>query len=193
MDLKLLKKMLGVGLLGAAAMTSTNAMAAQANVQIDVNLPTVLVMYHYDTITLDVSQAALADYLVGGTATVCGTGFCDGQTGPTVAISTIGASNTIVQPVGDPGPLATTVDFVMQDVVGVRAIGCTAPYTATFVDGGSTTGVSLDASGSVGGIDGQPCSFSMQTGDLAFGIDFDALPAATSVASAVFDVTIVGV
>ena len=44
MDLKFIKKVIGVALLGAAAMSSTNAMAAQANVQIDVNLPTVLVM-----------------------------------------------------------------------------------------------------------------------------------------------------
>ena len=193
MDLKFIKKVIGVALLGAAAMTSTNAMAAQANVQIDVDLPTVLVMYHYDTITLDITQAAMADYLVGGTATTCGTGYCDEQTGSTVTISSLSGSNTILQPVGDPGPLATTVDFTMQDVVGVRAIGCTAPYTATYVDGGSTAGVTLDASLSVDGIDGLPCSFAMQTGDLSFEIDFDALPAATSTASAIFDVTITGV
>jgi len=195
MDLKSLKKVLGVGLLGAAAFTNSTAYAAEATVQVDVNLPTVLVMYHYDTITLDLDQTALGGYLVGGTAAACATGgdFCDDQGSPAaINVTTIGATTSVTQAVTDSPVAATDTDITLVDVVGVRALGCTS-YLASYDDGGSGNGVGITNGTSLSGIDSAGCSFLMTTGDLTFNLDFDALDAGATSVSAVFDVTVTGV
>ena len=126
MDLKSnFKKVLGVWLLGAAAITNSTAYAAEASVQVDVNLPTVLVMYHYNTITLNLDETALGGYLVGGTAAACLTGgdFCDDQGNPApIDVTTIGATTTVNQAVVDNPVAATDTDITLVDVVGVRAL-----------------------------------------------------------------------
>ncbi len=195
MDLKLLKKVLGVGLLGAAAITTSTAHAAEASVQVDIDLPTVLVMYHYNTITLDLDQTALGGYLVGGTAVACLTGgdFCDDQGNPaTINVATIGATTTINQAVVDPGLGASDTDITLVDVVGVRALGCPT-YSASYADGGSDNGVTIGASTAVAGIDSTACSFTMTTGDLTFNLDFEDIDAGATQVAAIFDVTITGV
>lgn len=194
MDLKPLKKVLGVGLLGAAAISSSSAYAAQAQVTVDVDLPTVLVMYHYDTINLVLDQGALGSYLVGGTASACLSGgdLCDDQGNPTtINVATIGATTTINQAVADPGLGATDTTVTLVDVVGVRALGC-ASYTASYDDGGSGNGVTITNGTAVAGIDSNACSFTMTTGDLAFNLDFEDLDAGATQVAAVFDVTITG-
>lgn len=193
MDLKTLKKMLGAGLLGAAAITGTTAQAADASVTVDVDLPTVLVMYHYNTITLDLDQAALGGYLVGGTAAACATSdLCDDQGNPaTINVSTIGATTTVNQAVVDPGLGSTDTDITLVDVVGVRALGC-ATYTAAYNDGGSDNGVTITNGTALAGINGTACSFGMTTGDLTFNLDFNAVDDGVNQVSAIFDVTITG-
>ena len=102
MDLKNWKKALGAGLVSAAAIASPSAYAAQANVTIDVNVPGILVMYHYNTITLDLDQTALGTYLVGGTAVLCGTDFCDDQGNPAaIPVPAIAATTSVTQAVVD--------------------------------------------------------------------------------------------
>ena len=51
MDFKNWKRALAMGLVSAATCTSPSAFAAQANVAIDIDFPTILVMYHHNTIT----------------------------------------------------------------------------------------------------------------------------------------------
>ena len=195
MDLKSLKKVLGVGLLGAAAFTNSTAYAAEATVQVDVNLPTVLVMYHYNTITLDLDQTALGGYLVGGTAAACLTGgdFCNVQLIPAaINVTTIGATTTVNQAVVDNPVAATDTDITLVDVVGVRALGCST-YSASYDDGVSSNGVTITNGTAVAGIDGQACSFGMTMGDLTFNLDFNSVDGGASSVSAVFDVTVTGV
>ena len=199
MDLKSnFKKVLGVGLLGAAAMTNSTAYAAEANVQVDINLPTVLVMYHYDTITLNFDESALGGYLVGGTAVDCTPAvageFCDDQGNPTaIDVATIGPTTTVNQAVVDPGLGATTTDVTLVGVVGVRALGCTS-YSAQYSDvGTSSNGVTIGAATPLNGIDGEDCSFTMTTGDLTFNLDFATIDDGASSVSAIFDVTVTGV
>ena len=195
MDLKSLKKVLGVGLLGAAAFTNSTAYAAEATVQVDVNLPTVLVMYHYNTITLNLDQTALGGYLVGGTAAACLTGgdFCNDQLNPAaINVTTIGATTTVNQAVVDNPVAATDTDITLVDVVGVRALGCST-YSASYDDGVSSNGVTITNGTAVAGIDGQACSFGMTMGDLTFNLDFNSVDGGASSVSAVFDVTVTGV
>ena len=104
MDLKNWKKALGIGLVSAAAISSPAANAAQVTMTIDVDLPTILVMYHYNTITLALDQTALGNYLTTGVALACGADFCDDQgSPPAIAVSTISANESVTQAVVDPG------------------------------------------------------------------------------------------
>ena len=191
MNLKNWKQVLGAGLVSAAAIVSPSSYAAQTNVTVDINLPTILVMYHYNTITLNLDQAALGNYLVGGTALACGTDFCDDQgNSAAIAVNVIAATNNITQAVVDPGLANTSATFTLVDSVGVRALGCST-YTATVVDASVDAGVVVDTATSLSAIDGSGCSALMTTGDLTFTVAFDQVNA--NPVSAVFDVTITGV
>lgn len=192
MDAKTLKKACGAGLLTAAAITNPAAHAAQATVTVDVDLPTVLVMYHYSSIELDLDQAALAGFLVGGTATACAGDFCDDQgASAPITVSAIGASNSVGVVLNDPGLANSTATFTLTNVVGVRALGCST-YDASYADGGSEAGVTITG-GAVANIDGQGCSLTMTTGDMSFDLDFASIATGNDPVSAVFDVTITGV
>ena len=192
MDVKILKKVLGVGLLATAAITNSTAHAANASVTVDVNIPTVLVMYHYSSMTLDIDQAALAGYLVGGTATPCAGDFCDDQLDAgTIPVAPTGATTIVPVVVADNPTAATTTAFTLQDVVGVRAFGC-ATYDTTVADLSTDAGVTVTST-TVAGIQGSACSFTMTRGDLSFSLDFDLLDATSPTATAIFDVTITGV
>ena len=79
MDFSNWKRAVVASLVSAATFCGSSAYAAQANVTIDIDFPTILVMYHYNTITLDLDQTALGTYLVGGTAAACGADFCNDQ------------------------------------------------------------------------------------------------------------------
>ena len=195
MDVTTLKKACGVGLLAAAAFNNPAAYAAQGNIVVDVNLPTVLVMYYWSNIDLNLDQAALGGYLVGGTASACGTDFCDEQTtAQTVSVTTIGANTPVtVSALNDPGLAASTVTFDLQDVVGVRALGCpTGNYQATY-DVSGDPGIVAATGQAVTNIDGAACSLAMTTGNVAFDVDFTALTAGATTATATLDVTIVGI
>ena len=190
MDLKNWKKALVIGLVSAATCTSPSAFAAQANVTIDINFPTILVMYHFNTITLDLDQTSLGTYLVGGTAVPCGPDFCDDQANSTIAVPIITANTSVTSIVSDPGLANTTTEFTIVGAVGVRALGCST-YDTTVVDAGSDAGVTVDAIASLSAIEGASCSFTMLTGDLVFDVDFNLIDA--DPASAIFDVTIAGI
>ena len=190
MDVKRWRKALGVGLVTAAAITNSSAYAAQATVTVDVDLPTILVMYHYNTITLTLAPAAVASYLVGGTAVACGADWCDDQGNVSVAVVGFGGTNTVTQAVVDPGLANSIATFTLVDSVGVRAIGCST-YDVTIVEDPATdVAVAVDTA-SLSAIDGSSCSFFMTTGDLSFDVDFDQV--AADPVSAVFDVTIAGI
>ena len=191
MNLKNWKKALGAGLVSAAAIASPSSYAAQANVTVDVNLPTILVMYHYNTITLALDQTALGNYLVGGTAVACGTDFCDDQGSPgAITVSTISANESVTQAVVDPNLAATTTEFTVVDAVGVRALGCSV-YDVVVADASTDAGVTVNTTSSLAAIDGAGCSFALTTGDLVFDLAYDQI--AGDPVSAVFDVTITGI
>ncbi len=192
MDFRTWKKAFAVGLMSAAAFSSSTAYAAaQATVTIDVNMPTILVMYHYNTITLDLDQTALGTYLVGGTAVACGTEFCDDQGNPAaIPVPAITATTSVTQAVADPGLPNTTTEFTIVDPVGVRGMGCTT-YDVVITDSSTDAGITVDTANSLSAIDGTACSFAMTTGDLVFDVDFSLIDA--DPASAVFDVSITGI
>ena len=195
MDMKLFKKALGVGLLAAAAMTNSTAHAANAEVTVDVNLPTVLVMYHYDRIELFLDGADLADYFFAGTNVACngGTGLCQNSGTLTQTDVALGSTTTVAGSLTDPGLTSNTVStFTLEDVVGVRAFGCTS-YDAFYSAGPlNSVAVTIGANTPITDIDGALCNFGLTTGSLEFLLDFEDIPDGSTQVSAVFDVTING-
>lgn len=190
MDFGNWKRVVIASLVSAATFSGSSAYAAQANVTIDIDFPTILVMYHYNTITLDLDQTALGTYLVGGTAVACGADFCDDQGNATIAVPAIAATTSVTAAVVDPGLANTTTEFTIVDPVGVRALGCST-YSVTVVDASADAGITVDTANSLSAIDGTGCTFALTTGDLIFDVDFGLV--AADPASAVFDVTITGI
>ena len=188
-----LKNVLGAGLLAGLCAVAPLGHAATATTTIDVNFPSVVVMYHYDTITLQVDQTALANYMAGGAA-ACGGDFCDNLTGtldltgsPVTDLS--GAPVSVDANVNPPAPPATAVPVTVQNAVGVRALGCST-YTATVTDGGSDVSMTVDTVNSLSTIDGAGCSLGLALGDLIFTMDVSQVTGGSD--SALFDISIVG-
>ncbi len=195
-----LKKALAGVAVGAMLASAPSVYGAAAgSTTVSVNLPTVLIMYHFDTIDIEVADSAVASFLAAG-ATNCsdlatpGSEFCLSQgaldlTGSPVtdlAAATVDAGLSDTNP-ALPGSLSA--DFTVQNAVGVRAIGCTT-YDAAVADGGSDASVTVSA-GALTGVDGAGCSTTMTTGDLEFSIDFAT--AGSGTVDAVFDITVAGI
>ncbi|MEM8765992.1 MAG: hypothetical protein AAGE43_01005 [Pseudomonadota bacterium] len=195
MDLNNLKKVLGIGLLSAAAIANTPATAATGNVTVDVDLPTVLIMYYYSDIELDLDQASLGSWMVGATGVACGTDFCaDSGDAGAYTVSGIGATNAVaVTGLATPDFEQTAMNIELQNIVGVRAIGCpTGVYDADY-DVSGDAGIGAETDVPVTNIDGEDCSAAITTGNLDFDLNLaNITPGATNVA-ATLAVTIVGI
>ncbi len=185
--MKRLRKLITIALFSGCLAGGQSAYAANATVTVDFDLPTILVMYHYSTVDVTVSQAVLGGFLSGGI--LCGVDRCeDLLTSATLTLPAL--SGSVDAGIDDTLLLAaTTATVTVQNAVGVRALGCTT-YTGSYIGGLSDPGVTITA-GPLVGIDTLPCSMTMTMGDLAFDVDFTAVT--TDPVSAVFDVTIAGV
>lgn len=198
MDLGNLKKMFGVGLLTVAALTNSPAQAATGNVVVDVSFPTVLVMYYYSTIGIDIDQEALGQ-VITGVASNCAGDWCvdEGDAGA-FTINTgnlVGATATVTPTAVGAGGLANTVlNIVLEDVVGARAIGCgpSGVYDANYTVAGTPGVVAVATPQAVGTLDGASCSLTLETGSVNFDVDFDQL-ADNDTAQATLAVTVNGI
>lgn len=189
MDVTNWRKALGIGALCAASFGSPTAYAAQADITVDLNFPSLLIMYHYATIDLDLDQTALGNYLFGA----CAGGDCTSSEGTrTEPVAAIGAATAVsVDITADAGGLTnSTAEFTLQDAVGVRGLGCTSYAVTVLEDAATSAGVDVDTT-SLGDIDGTGCTLALTTGDLVFDVDFTQVSGTT--ASAVFDVTITSI
>lgn len=193
MDMKTLKRACAVGLLSASTLVNPAAHAAQGSVNVDVLLPTVLVMYYYSDIDLDLDATALADYLTTGGSACAGGDFCDDQGAAGVqSVTTIGPTTTVTLAAPtDPYSGAPVVTFELENAVAVRALGC-ATYAADFDVSGTDDAVVAALDQPVANIDGSACSMGLTTGNLAFDLDFDLVDPGADTVSATLDVTITG-
>lgn len=155
---------------------------------LEVNMPSVLVLYHPTQIDIDVQPSALAAAL--GADASCGTGYCMDAGNQSVTVSNL--SLPVVLNIGASVPPLTTRTITLNDAVGARATGCgggvydTATYQILNPTGGIQTG-----NGVISGIQSSPCGLDLRTGDLAFDLDLNAIDSAIN-ASATIQITIVG-
>ncbi len=125
-----MKKKLAAIALSAAIMCAPggSSHAASVDVDIDITLPSILILYCYDDIALSLSTADLATAL-GVTndsgASVNGVG---GPTGYTAAPGTVTADMDLT---GSAPGVTTTIDLVLTDTCGVRAIASGGTATIT--------------------------------------------------------------
>ncbi len=193
---KVVRSIAAAGALASLLVAAPSAYAAQATTTVEVNFPTVLVMYHYDTIQLDVTSAALANFITGGSAVACAGDSCESLgtldlTGS--AISDLSAA-TVDALVSDTNPAlnggTTSATFTVENAVGVRALGCATYSAAAAAGAGNDAAVTISAT-SLADIDGSACGLAMTVGDLVFDVDISAVTGTT--VNAVFDVTVTGV
>ncbi len=196
MDLKTLKNAMGAGLLSAAAIASMPAHAATGQVDVDISLPTVLLMYYYSDIELNLDADALGNYMVGTSGSLCGapgSDFCGSNTAGIVNVSGIGANTNVNGPgLNTPDFQNSTINFTLVNSVGVRAIGCTNTYTADF-DVTGDPGITPESDVAITAIDGVACTPNLTLGDLDFELDLGAITAGTTLVNATLDVTITGI
>ncbi len=193
MDLKHLKKVLGIGLLSAGAIANTSATAATGNVAVNVDLPTVLIMYYYSDITLDLDQTALGGYMVGASGVACGTDWCnDNGSAGSVTVSNISANTTVpVTGLASPDFENTAMNIELQNIVGVRAIGCpNGTYDATY-DVTGDAGITPETGTGVTNINTASCSAALTTGNLDFDLDLATITPGAMNVNATLAVTIV--
>lgn len=122
-----------------------SARAASVDVDVDITLPSFLILYCYDNIAINIDPADLGTAL-GATndsgVSVSGAGGPSG--GYTSAAGTITADMNIAADAGT--TLTPTVDLVLQDTCGVRAIASGGTATITVPSFEAT----LEASGGAG-------------------------------------------
>ncbi len=194
---KVVRSIATAGALASLLVAAPSAYAAQATTTVEVNFPTVLVMYHYDTIQLEVTSPALANFLTGGSAVACAGDSCQslGTLDLTVSdpISDLSAA-TVDALLSDTNPAlnggSTSATFTVQNAVGVRALGCANYSAAAAAGAGNDAAVTISAT-SLADIDGAACGLAMTVGDLVFDVDISAVSGTT--VNAVFDVTVTGV
>jgi hypothetical protein len=119
--------------------------AASVDVDVDITLPSFLILYCYDNIAINIDPADLGTAL-GATndSGVPLSGVAGPSGGYTSAASTITAQMNIAADAG--ANLATTVDLVLQDTCGVRALASGGTATITVPSNAGT----LEAAGGAG-------------------------------------------
>lgn len=180
--IKTLKRLTAVGVIASAALGMQTAHAVSADTTIEIDFPTILVLYHFDTINLSVSEANLATALgasTSSTSCTAGTGeYCVEVTGP-VGLALDLATPTVDANMNDTiGPLTPlgTVSVEIDNAWGVRSIGAAAGLQASvtgndLVQGAETIPVSNDTTN-----DTNPAvGLTMATGDIAFDMDLSNL------------------
>lgn len=130
---KLFKRLAAVGLIATAAMGTQSANAVSADTTIDVQFPEIIVLYHFGTISLEITQANLATALGASTlGLTCVPGPAGGYcvevadpgpltldlAAPTVdaGMDTNAAATAALSPLG-------TITVVIENAWGVRSIG----------------------------------------------------------------------
>jgi hypothetical protein len=181
-----MKRLAAVGLIASAALGTQTAHAVSASTTIEIDFPTILVLYHYDTINMLVDAADLGTALAaGGTASCTASGpgeYCVELTGP------VGLAWDMVSPVDagmdvDPGTSTLTpgnVNVVIQNAWGVRSVGAASMSAgvtgpANLTDGTNNLGVSMTPPGTDNAT--PTPGLALDTGSIEFGVDLTNLNA----------------
>ncbi len=157
---------------------------------LDINMPSVLLLYHHSQINIDVQPAALAGAL--GATSGCGAGFCLDAGNQSAAILGISPSVPVAIDIGASVPAVMTRTITLNEAVGTRATGCAGGVysTASFQILNPLGGIQA-GSGTITEIQNSACGFDLRTGDLSFDLDLNSISAISN-ASATIQITVVG-
>ncbi len=158
--------------------------------QLEVQMPGMLLLYHHSQIDVNLDATALAGAL--GANRACSGGFCMDVGSRTVPVSDLSGPVllNVAADAGTPDPVQT---ITLRDAVAVRATGCsggiydTASYQILNAVGGVQAG-----GGIINGIQNAPCGLDIRAGDLSFDLDLNQADAVTGSASATIQITVTG-
>ena len=144
---KLFKRLTAVSLIATAAMGTQSANAVSADTTIDVQFPEIIVLYHFGTISLEITQANLATALGASTlGLTClpgpAGGYCVEVADP--GPLTLDLAAPTVDAGMDTNPAATAalsplgiITVEIDNAWGVRSIGTAAGLLTTISDPGT--------------------------------------------------------
>ncbi len=152
-----------------------------------VRVPSILLMYYYTRVDIDVLPGALAGAL-GVPASACGSDWCVSLGNKTIPTPTPSVANADIE--ADVPALVATPEIVLRNAVAVRAIGCAGGvYTQASYAVTSIQGVVPRVS-DVAEILGQPCGMTIVPGNLSFSIDLNTVAIDPNTAEALADIVV---
>ena len=155
-----------------------------------VDMPGMLLLYHYSQIDVNLDATALAGAL--GANRACSGGFCMDVGSRILPVSNL-SGPIALNVAADAGMVDPVQTITLRDAIAVRATGCagdrydTASYQILNVVGGVQP-----ASGVISGIQSAPCGLDLRSGDLSFDLDLTQADAVTGSASATIQITVTG-
>ena len=193
MQLRNLKRALYAAMVAAplAMLQATPGQAATANTTISIDFPSILILYTYDNIELEVSEAGLGGALEGSGTVSCTGSDCRSAQGDrdlTGSLLSLDGADVVDATIGTPvGSLPSGIGVTIENAYGARCLGCSAgTYAVTLTDGGNSAaiGTFTTTAPAVNGL-------TLATGDLSFEVDLGSLTAAGAVSETV-TITVVG-
>ncbi|MCZ6659538.1 MAG: hypothetical protein O7C67_19810 [Gammaproteobacteria bacterium] len=166
--------------------TDSNGNVQVLATQIEVDMPSVLLLYHFAQIDINVLAAAMTELVAPA----------GGDLG-TASVNLVSMALPVDADIASVAPPVSTLTptVTLQNVVGARAIGCGGGiYAEASFDVSNTTGGILPSTGTINDIQGQPCNFNLVSGDVQVQLDLNAATfnGGTAQASAQIQVTITG-
>ena len=147
--------------------------AADVSTTIDINFPSVMVLYYYNQIDLDVDADTLVNQL-GGSSGECdsaGTGENCVQAADQTYSLDLDSPTVTADIQTDGGALSSApVDVTIENAYGMRCLGCTT-YSVAVSDGANSTAVVTDPVNTKVTANG----LTMVVQDLGFSLDLDQL------------------
>ena len=153
------------------------------------DMPEVLLLYHYRQVNIDMQASALAGAL--GATAACGIDYCSDAGDRVMTVSNL--ATPIVLSIGTDAPLLMPLQTVsLQNAVGARALGCAGGVydTATYQVLNPTGGIQA-SNGVITGIQNNACGFDLRSGDLSFELDLNSIDSSTN-ATATIQITVTG-
>ncbi|AOE49083.1 hypothetical protein [Kangiella sediminilitoris] len=180
--MNLLKKSMIAAGIAAGLLVVSPAKSASLNVDTDVTVPDVLILYAYTDIDLSFGAGEFAALLDGScTSEDCGSAISAAEAG------TITGGVTDLDIATDLAATGTTASITIQNSWAVRALGY-GTFTASVADNGSETAVS---GLTVAPTTGTP-SMTATTGDVSFDIDLTSSDLDDGLIEANYTITVTG-
>lgn len=159
-------------------------------VPLQIQMPGLLLLYHHNRISINLTATALAGAL--GADRACNGGFCMDLGARVIPVSNLSAP-IAADITADAGAVVPVQTITLRNAVAVRATGCSnGTYDSATYQIRNAAGGIRNSSGTIGGIQSAACGMDLRMGDLSFDLDLSRTDATAGNASATFQITVTG-